>query len=290
MRFIVASVALAMSFCFFGNGFTTASAEDVGVLLDDVSYGQVAQRSANQHKAMRLGLATTRVDQQLRPAPVSSSPRRADLRPKRMPATQPAGSQASLKAPVASSPRQVEPQPFDAPTAIAELARSSGSVNANSVGWLKNRLNPDSACDGGCDSCEPACEPACESCVVLPPNSCGCEGCGRGGLKSCLAKHRKQEEVKVCLPRREVNLPQSTFHQYFRSNRCYTNIWDGYSKECGDSHKHIHGTCDCHVKKQRKSCLAGRCGGGCGEVLAPAMPCGPVGCDGCGDSGCDCGH
>lgn len=68
-----------------------------------------------------------------------------------------------------------------------------------------------------------------------------------------------------CRPHVKPALPSSTFYQYFRSNPCYTNVWDGYRYRCGDHHKHLHGECDCFKDSKhgcdREGC--GSCDGGC---------------------------
>ncbi len=77
--------------------------------------------------------------------------------------------------------------------------------------------------------------------------SAGCcdNGCGpRDGCNGGL----------VCRPHVKPNLPSSTFLQYFRSNRCYSNVWDGYRQKCGLGHHHLHGTCDCY-DPNREGCL-----------------------------------
>ncbi len=83
-------------------------------------------------------------------------------------------------------------------------------------------------------------------------DSCTSEGCDAG---------------IVCRPRTTPNLPKSTLLQYFRSNACYTNVWDGYNQDCGSHHKHLHGECDCFNKSGKHGCGHG-------------------GCESC-DSGCD---
>lgn len=91
----------------------------------------------------------------------------------------------------------------------------------------------------------------------------GCDqsvGCGNG---------------MVCRPHSSVNLPTSTLLQYFRSNPCYTNVWDGYQRKCVH-HTHLHGTCDCFRRN---------CHDECGEVLECA-PCAPANCVKC-DGTCD---
>ena len=64
------------------------------------------------------------------------------------------------------------------------------------------------------------------------------------------------DEEIICRPHQRPTLPSSTILQYFRSNSCYSNVWDGYEQECrhhcGDNHKHIHGECDCFEKKSKR--------------------------------------
>jgi hypothetical protein len=70
--------------------------------------------------------------------------------------------------------------------------------------------------------------------------------------------------ASICRPRGTVNLPSSSFYEYFRSHPCYTNVWDGYGINCGSHHQHLHGECDCF-----KNSGHGKCSGGSG-------------CDACG--------
>ena len=82
--------------------------------------------------------------------------------------------------------------------------------------------------------------------------------------------HAVAEHAIPCRPRTRPNLPSSTILQYFRSDACYTNVWDGYHRSC-KHHDHLHGTCDCFRDQSP-----------CGEVL----PCEGNGCVSC-DTGCD---
>ena len=66
------------------------------------------------------------------------------------------------------------------------------------------------------------------------------------------------DSVITCRPRTKPNLPSSTFYQYFRSNACNTNVWDGYQQKCCGSQKHTLGECDC-FSKSGKSCLSKGC-------------------------------
>lgn len=77
-----------------------------------------------------------------------------------------------------------------------------------------------------------------------------------GGCSSCATNHHCGcDNVVTCIPHLPPNLPHSTFLQYFRSNKCNSNVWQGYHQKCGYGHDHIHGTCDC-FNPHRKSCFA----------------------------------
>lgn len=99
---------------------------------------------------------------------------------------------------------------------------------------------------------------------MLHPNTSDC-GCGQPS-NTC----GTGAEI-VCRPRTPVHLPSSTLRQYFRSDPCYTNLWDGYQRKCC----YQHGACANHGRFQPT----------CGEVLDCA-PCAPANCAKC-DGGCD---
>lgn len=204
---------------------------------------------------------------------------------------------ASLQAPIVARQMRSKESMTSARSAIEQMNAKSNTVRASSVGHLLGgHRHVDSGCDcGACDACDAmpiprkrlrmpklGCRIGCGSgCGEIIDASCGCDqGCRLGLLK----KHCHDEQ-QVCMPRTEVNLPSSTLRQYFRSDRCSTNIWDGYSRQCSPNHKHVHGTCDCGTKKKCR-CLSGLCGGTCGEVLPPRQACND--CDSC-DASCDSG-
>ncbi len=139
----------------------------------------------------------------------------------------------SESAAIPSAPRSTN-QHFDLNEAFA-LQSPSPAVPSRVVGHQRLHTAP-AACGGGCDQ------------------SVGCDN----GM--------------VCRPRSSVNLPTSTLLQYFRSNPCYTNVWDGYQRKCAN-HSHLHGGCDCFRRN---------CHNDCGEVLE----CAPANCVKC-DGTCD---
>ncbi len=61
-----------------------------------------------------------------------------------------------------------------------------------------------------------------------------CASCNSGCNTGC-------DQGMICMPHDKVNLPQSTLRQYFRSNKCYTHVWDGYRQCCGADHAHLMG-------------------------------------------------
>ena len=301
MHRIALSIAIALGFIVAFSSFAPASASDFGSILSDLNFRGAAP------SASRLGVADRQSVGSLRPAPAQwnrSNSGAAKLLP---PVPRSQG--------YADASQRVS-QPNSRELASSQQTPRFQSVAANPAGHLlghQRHALPGYGCSdcnqssgvylqgGGCDDC------GCDSFVAprkrlkLPKLGCGCGGgcgeiidagcgCQSGcGLTGCGLGKCKQEAKAVCMPRTEVNLPSSTLRQYFRSNRCNTNIWDGYSQKCDSNHEHAHGTCDCHVKKKRGCCL----GGGCGEILPPRQcfdAC-DAGCDACG-SGCDggCGH
>jgi hypothetical protein len=70
------------------------------------------------------------------------------------------------------------------------------------------------------------------------------------------------DSVITCRPHNKAILPSSTLYQYFRSNACNTNVWDGYRQKCCSSHAHTMGECDCFTKSSKgHSCLSKGCNG-----------------------------
>lgn len=272
------AVAIVLTVAFSVVSFTEACANDFRSLLSELNFSKTTTN------AQPLGIANSQSAATLRPVP----------------STDPAHS-ATLQAPVITRDRGPGDLTMSARSAIGQMKAASGQVAANSVGHLfGGHHHADSSCDcGSCDACDAmpmprkpirlpklGCKPCCGSGggeIIDAP--CGCNsGCSKGCRLGLGKKHRHVEQ-KVCPPRTAVNLPASTLHQYFRSDRCNTNVWDGYTRECSDDHKHANGTCDCGTKKKR-SCLTGLCGGRCGEVLPPRQACND--CDSC-DAGCDSG-
>ncbi|QDT08750.1 hypothetical protein [Planctomycetes bacterium K23_9] len=62
------------------------------------------------------------------------------------------------------------------------------------------------------------------------PCDSGCASTGGGCLNgSCRSGNC---ESGFCTPHNMPNLPGSTLRQYWRSNACNSNVWDGYQNEC----------------------------------------------------------
>ncbi len=158
----------------------------------------------------------------------------------------------SLQNPIATRPQSATSQSVDFNAAFAvqemETARSQTAANAVGFGHLHSA------------SIGPAHAGA--------PSHCGC---GSGNCESGMC-----DSVYDCTPHVAPCLPTSTLLQYYRTSKCNTHVWDGYTQKCCGSTKHVNGTCDCFNRQHR----------GCGEILAPC--CGPScgGCKSC-DSACD---
>jgi hypothetical protein len=73
-----------------------------------------------------------------------------------------------------------------------------------------------------------------------------------------------QENVIICSSHVKPSLPTSTLMQYFRTNKCNTHVWDGYSQPCRSANEHVLGQCDCFEDKH--GCFGGACSNGnCGK-------------------------
>lgn len=63
--------------------------------------------------------------------------------------------------------------------------------------------------------------------VGCADGGCAAGGCADGG---CASGGCGQDGF--CTPHNQPNLPGSTLRQYWRSNACNSNVWDGYQNEC----------------------------------------------------------
>lgn len=89
--------------------------------------------------------------------------------------------------------------------------------------------------------------------------SAGACGTGCGSCQSCNSGHSCFQKNRIrdtpCVPYAMPRLPTSTFYQYWRTNACYTNVWDGYRNQCPR-------TLDLSIDKKHKSrsnCASGAC-------------------------------
>jgi hypothetical protein len=102
---------------------------------------------------------------------------------------------------------------------------------------------------------------------------CGCQCGGQCGHGS---KHPCRVSEGYCQPYTPPQLPTSTFYQYWRSNPCNVNVWDGFRNRC---HKNI----DLTIHHGDQGCLSRNCGGNCGGC----SDCGPAPAEWCGKGNCD---
>ncbi|MEO1615952.1 MAG: hypothetical protein AAFV88_08900 [Planctomycetota bacterium] len=116
--------------------------------------------------------------------------------------------------------------------------------------------------------------------VSAAPCGDGCSDCGscasgKCGGNGCLGEAH-------CQPYMPPQLPTSTFYQYWRTNSCNVNVWNGFRNRC-------HTRVDLSCKK--KSLFGGSSSGcgDCGDVYAapPAVDCGPAPAEWCDSGACD---
>ena len=167
-------------------------------------------------------------------------------------------------------------------TADVDLRQVSGKINLEKVGTESSQRTDENTkpvsytadcASGGCAS-GPNAIGGCASgqCGTGCGNGqCGPGGCGPNGL--CGGRFGGGlcgSGSGFCTPHNTPNLPTSTLRQYWKSNSCNCNVWDGYQNRCpnplfsklANLGRNGHGNC---------------CGG-----------CGQAGCNGkCGLSGCD---
>ena len=240
----VAGLALAVA------GLCNAGEFDA--LLADLSFGD-APVIATELKQPKPDVAPTKPDQELKPAPHGMTMPSLDVTPISSPIDDVPQPEAEATESAAEMVAPAEaPLPMVDPTLQAPLTSPSdapGAVNFQEAFAAQESI-PSAA-------------------VIAPPQpAVPCDsGCATdAGCDSCRTSHSES----ICRPYVRPNLPNSTLLQYFRSNRCYSRIWDGYRQRCPSSLNHVDGTCDCFDKK--KQC-------GCGPVLAPA--CNTAACDAC---------
>lgn len=102
----------------------------------------------------------------------------------------------------------------------------------------------------------------------------GCSECS--SCQSCDSRHgcglKKRFQEGSCVPYTLPRLPSSTFYQYWRTNACYTNVWDGFRNHCPPNIDLSH-----HKKHKRTGCASGAC-----QVLpAEWTAAGSSACDNC---------
>ncbi|QDT02458.1 hypothetical protein K227x_08350 [Rubripirellula lacrimiformis] len=273
MRFSAHALALA-ALAIFAN--VSSAKNDFDALLADLSFGGTPSPSIaapqdfssayDQGLSLSgpagLSLAANDAMMELRPVPDGLT----------MPETGPAQARASLQDPIATVDPQAaknaaERVDLNAAFALQEMNSPGKHVPTYAVGF--GHQHGAAGCDGcGCAS------GACDQISSCGNGACGHASCGQGG---CGMGH---QAARPCVPRTAPNLPTSSLRQYFMSQKCNTNVWDGYQRPCPACHKHTHGTCDCFKNRNRFH----------SSILPPA--CGDCGgaCQGGCDGGCDSVH
>ncbi len=92
----------------------------------------------------------------------------------------------------------------------------------------------------------------------------GCDdgGCASGNCGSGSCRDGSCGEGGFCTPHNQPNLPGSTLRQYWKSNSCNTNLWDGYQNKC---RKPLFGG------KSGGCGLGGNCADGSCDVVVPSQ-------------------
>ncbi|OYP31027.1 hypothetical protein CGZ80_21885 [Rhodopirellula sp. MGV] len=96
---------------------------------------------------------------------------------------------------------------------------------------------------------------SCQSCGGHSVAACGCNH-GHHKLSNCLGN---RIQAGSCMPYMPPQLPTSTFYQYWRSNACNANVWDGYQNRC-------HDKIDLSIHRNARGCNG--CDNGCATVPA----------------------
>jgi hypothetical protein len=102
------------------------------------------------------------------------------------------------------------------------------------------------------------------SAAAVGAGACGHANCGGHGCKKHLGKRITEG---YCLPYTPPQVPTSTFYQYWRTNACNVNVWDGFRNRCPS---HI----DMSINKKH-GCMHGKCGDAYQSGAAACGDCGP---------------
>ncbi|MGB7343118.1 MAG: hypothetical protein WBD20_02800 [Pirellulaceae bacterium] len=114
----------------------------------------------------------------------------------------------------------------------------------------------------GCDVAGGSCDSGTCGASGYGNGSCGSGGCLAGGCRS-----GNCGEGGYCTPHNQPNLPGSTLRQYWRSNACNSNVWDGYQNQC---RKPLFGSKDrgCGIG----GCSTAGCQGECASGACATLP------------------
>ncbi len=224
-----------------------SAGNDFDALLGDLTFGDTPAAS----EALTLDEAAKKTADTLKSAPAKAADTLTmppSVETIAAPTPEPMA-QSIVQGPITQSPVSQAPL-AQAPLAPAPM--QNGYVN---FGQAFAAQDCDS-CAGGCDN----------GYCGGPQGGIVSGGCASG---RCGSGHH--QECETCIPYQKPSLPSSSFIQYFRSDACNVNVWDGFRNRCCSASKHTRGECDCFEKK-RLSCLD------CETVVYDVAPCEPRVC------------
>ena len=217
-----------------------AAQTDFDALLSDLTFGD----SPSAGETLTLDVAAEKAAETLKPAPAEPKttltlPPEAEVvvapspTPESAPAATPEASRSIVQGPMAHAPitpTMAAPTPV-APTHI-DFAQAFAAQECDACGGC------DSACGGPC------------------AGGCATDGCLLGGCGK-----KKDHDCPTCIPYHKASLPSSSFFQYFRSDACNVDVWNGFHNRCCYADHHSY-----HDKNKR-GCMD------CETIVYEASPC-----------------
>jgi hypothetical protein len=203
---------------------STALASDFDALLSELTFDQPP--AAGDAETLTLDVAAERTAESLEPAP----PQVEDelTMPPQPHSPQPL---SDLPATPAAEPETVVPAspPSIAPPVVVDMNEAFAAQECSAPPCAACQGEPCGGPRGGCARC--GCHDA-----------HGCHGCQLHGSL-----------CTTCVPYHPPRLPSSTFYQYFRTNACNVDVWNGYQNRCCFAAEHTRGECECFEKDRRCS-------------------------------------